>query len=78
MRALPPSGRIVIFDKFLPDNARLGVIRRTFNAGARWFGTDINRRLGDLVYGSGCVVEQNMPSLARGLYRVVLLRKRRA
>jgi ubiquinone/menaquinone biosynthesis C-methylase UbiE len=71
VRALRSSGRIIIFDKFLPDDARLGIIRRALNAGARWFGTDINRRLGDILADSGCLAERNVPSLARGLYRVV-------
>ncbi len=74
VRALRPSGRIVIFDKFLPDDARLGIIRRLLNAGARWFGTDINRRLSDILAHGGCVVEENLPSLARGVYRVVTVK----
>jgi phosphatidylethanolamine/phosphatidyl-N-methylethanolamine N-methyltransferase len=74
VRALRPSGRIVIFDKFLPDDARLGIIRRLLNAGARWFGTDINRRLSDILADSRCVVEHNLPSLARGVYRVVVVK----
>jgi hypothetical protein len=40
----------------------------------RWFGTDINRRLSDILADSGCVVEHNLPSLARGVYRVVVVR----
>ena len=74
VRVLRPSGRIVIFDKFLPDNARLGIVRRLLNSGARWFGTDINRRLSDILANSRCVVELNLPSLARGLYRVVVVK----
>jgi ubiquinone/menaquinone biosynthesis C-methylase UbiE len=74
VRVLRDSGRIVIFDKFLPDNVRLGIIRRVLNAGARWFGTDINRRLSDILAESSCVVERNLPSLARGLYRVVVIK----
>jgi ubiquinone/menaquinone biosynthesis C-methylase UbiE len=73
-RVLRNSGRIVIFDKFLPDDARLGIIRRLLNAGARWFGTDINRRLSDILSDSRCVVEHNLPSLARGVYRVVVVK----
>jgi ubiquinone/menaquinone biosynthesis C-methylase UbiE len=74
LRALRSSGRIVIFDKFLPDDARLGVIRRLLNTGARWLGTDINRRLSDILADSRCVVERNLPSLARGMYRVVVVK----
>jgi ubiquinone/menaquinone biosynthesis C-methylase UbiE len=76
VRALRPSGRIVIFDKFLPDNARLGILRRILNAGARWFGTDINRRLSDILADSRWVVDHNLPSLARGMYRVVVVKPR--
>jgi len=74
VRVLRPLGRIVIFDKFLPDDAPLGIIRRLLNAGARWFGTDINRRLSDILVDSRCVVEHNLPSLARGVYRVVVVK----
>jgi phosphatidylethanolamine/phosphatidyl-N-methylethanolamine N-methyltransferase len=77
VRSLRPSGRIVIFDKFLPDDARLGIIRRVLNGGARWFGTDINRRLGDILAENRCVVEHNLPSLVRGAYRVVVARQDR-
>jgi phosphatidylethanolamine/phosphatidyl-N-methylethanolamine N-methyltransferase len=73
-RALRSGSRIVIFDKFLPDDARLGRLRRLLNASARWFGTDINRRLSDLLAGSDYSVEQNLPSLGRGVYRVVVVR----
>jgi hypothetical protein len=66
----------VIFDKFLPDNARLGILRRILNAGARWFGTDINRRLSDILADSRWVVDHNLPSLARGMYRVVVVKPR--
>ena len=52
----------------------IGIIRRLLNTGARWFGTDINRRLGDILADSRCVVEQNLPSLARGVYRVVVVK----
>jgi hypothetical protein len=51
-----------------------GIIRRLLNAGARWFGTDINRRLSDILADSRCVVERNLPSLARGVYRVVVVK----
>ena len=65
--------KIVIFDRFLPNDVRLGRFRHLLNAGARWFGTDINRRLGDLLADSGYLVAQNLPSLVRGLYRIVVV-----
>jgi phosphatidylethanolamine/phosphatidyl-N-methylethanolamine N-methyltransferase len=75
LRALRPSGRIVIFDKFLPDGTRPAFRRRLANLGATMLGTDINRRLGDILRGQPCDVVQEEPSLMGGMYRVVLLRK---
>jgi phosphatidylethanolamine/phosphatidyl-N-methylethanolamine N-methyltransferase len=75
LRALRPGGRIVAFDKFLPDGARPTLGRRLANQGATLLGTDLNRRLGDLTAGLPCQVVGDEPSLLGGMYRVVLLRK---
>ncbi len=75
LRALKPGGRMVIFDKFLPDQSRLGLARRLINLFSTLFGTDITRRFGDLAAGSPCQVIQDDPSLMRGMYRVILLQK---
>jgi phosphatidylethanolamine/phosphatidyl-N-methylethanolamine N-methyltransferase len=75
-RVLRPGGRAVIFDKFLPDAGQLSPLRRAVGAIIRSIGTDPNRRLGELIGGvSGLVVERDEPSLLRGQYRIVLLRK---
>jgi len=65
----------VVFDKFLPDQARLGFARRLLNFFSSLFGTDITRRFGDLAAGSPCQVLRNDASLMRGTYRVILLQK---
>jgi hypothetical protein len=39
------------------------------------FGTDINRRLSDLMQGCPCTVIHDEPSIAGGMYRVILLKK---
>jgi phosphatidylethanolamine/phosphatidyl-N-methylethanolamine N-methyltransferase len=79
-RVLRPGGRAVIFDKFLPETgsaaAPLSWLRRAIGAIARIIGTDPNRRLSQLIAGApGLVVERDEPSLLRGQYRIVLLRK---
>lgn len=74
-RALKPGGRAVIFDKFLPDGTTPSPVRRLLNFVSILFGTDINRRLGDLIMDCPCVVTQDEPSIAGGLYRVILLNK---
>jgi len=75
LRALKPGGRAVIFDKFLPDEGRLTFLRRLLNLGSTLFGTDITRRFGDLAKGTGLRVVQDEPSLMKGAYRVMLIRK---
>ncbi len=73
--ALKPNGRIVIFDKFLPDKESASIGRRFMNLFSTLFGTDINRCLGDLMQGCPCTVTHDEPSIAGGMYRVILLKK---
>jgi phosphatidylethanolamine/phosphatidyl-N-methylethanolamine N-methyltransferase len=75
LRALKPGGRAVIFDKFLPDDGRLTFLRRLLNMGSTLFGTDITRRFGNLAKGVGIQMVQDEPSLMKGTYRVLLIRK---
>lgn len=75
LRALKPGGRAVVFDKFLPDAGQLTLARRLLNLGSTLFGTDITRRFGDLALGIGVQVINDEPSLLRGAYRVMLIRK---
>ncbi|HUU01064.1 MAG TPA: hypothetical protein VM425_06490 [Myxococcota bacterium] len=51
LRVLRTNGRIVVFDKFLPDNSTPSLGRRLANIFSTIFGTNINRRLGDIVSG---------------------------
>jgi ubiquinone/menaquinone biosynthesis C-methylase UbiE len=73
LRVVRPGGRVVVFDKFAPDNQPPSLPRRLLNALTRAVGTDIDRRLGDLVIGQPCDILRNEPSLLGGQYRVVLL-----
>ncbi len=78
LNALRPGSRVVVFDKFLPDGTNATAMRKLVNAFSMLLGTDINRRLGDMRAGLPCEVIFNEPSIAGGLYRVVLLRKHRS
>jgi ubiquinone/menaquinone biosynthesis C-methylase UbiE len=75
-RVLRPGGRVAIFDKFVPKGRAISPARRAAGAVVRWLGTDPNRSLSD-VLGPECarLVERDEPSLLRGQYRIVLLRK---
>ena len=75
LRALKPDGRVVIFDKFLPDGGTISIGRKVMNFFSTLFGTDINRRLSDLIKDCPCVVTHDEPSIGGGLYRVILLKK---
>jgi phosphatidylethanolamine/phosphatidyl-N-methylethanolamine N-methyltransferase len=76
LRALKFGGRVVVFDKFLPDSGKLSGFRRFMNFFSTLLGTDINRRFGDLAKDSGLVLELDEPSLMNGMYRIMLLRNR--
>jgi phosphatidylethanolamine/phosphatidyl-N-methylethanolamine N-methyltransferase len=75
LRALKPDGRVVIFDKFLPDGSSISIGRKVMNFFSTLFGTDINRRLSDLTKDCPCVVTHDEPSIGGGLYRLILLKK---
>jgi phosphatidylethanolamine/phosphatidyl-N-methylethanolamine N-methyltransferase len=75
LRALKPGGRAVVFDKFRPNNGRLSFGRRLINFFSTLLGTDITRRFGDLAVRAPCQVIANEPSIMRGMYRVILLKK---
>jgi SAM-dependent methyltransferase len=74
VRALRPGSRVVIFDKFLPQNASLSLGRRLINQLTVLLGTDINRRLDEIIDRTQGQVVRDEPSLLRGAYRVILVR----
>ncbi|MFG0334824.1 MAG: class I SAM-dependent methyltransferase [Maioricimonas sp. JB049] len=47
-RVVRPGGRIVVFDKFAPDEGAVPLMRRLINPVTQFFGTDVTRRLNDL------------------------------
>ena len=77
-RVLRPGGRIVVFDKFLPDRAQASLPRRLLNVVLTRLFSDINRRFGDLLeaVGPGLEVLRDDPAGFKGAYRILLLRKR--
>jgi ubiquinone/menaquinone biosynthesis C-methylase UbiE len=74
-RVLRPGGRIAVFDKFLDDGEQASLARRLMNAVARPLFSDINRRLGPLLEGTGLAIEHVEPAGFAGMYRVLTLQK---
>ncbi len=74
LRVLKPGGRAVIFDKFLPPG-KPSIARRFSNVFSTLLGTDINRRLADMMPGPGIKIVHDEASIGGGMYRVILVVK---
>jgi ubiquinone/menaquinone biosynthesis C-methylase UbiE len=74
-RVLKPSGRMSIFDKFLPDEASPTAARRVIGVATDILFSDINRRLGPLLSLGGLTAVTHERSSIRGLYSVTIARK---
>lgn len=75
LRVLNKSGRVLVFDKFLPDCESPSIPRKVFNLLTSLIGTDINRRFGEITDGLPVRIICDIPSLLAGSYRVILLKK---
>ncbi len=75
-RVLKSGGKIVIFDKFLPDSTSLTFGRRILGKIIRTLGTDPNRRLSEILPEfTDLTIRENMASVLRGQYRILLVEK---
>jgi ubiquinone/menaquinone biosynthesis C-methylase UbiE len=74
-RVLKSGGRIAVFDKFLSDQGQPSMARRLLNLVTGMLFSDINRRLGPLVHGTGLHVDRNEPAAFGGLFRSITLSK---
>lgn len=75
-RVLKPGGRVVIFDKFVPDAEEPTLGRRITNVVTNLLFSDITRKLGPIVARTNLVVEQEESGRIAGVpYQTVILRK---
>jgi ubiquinone/menaquinone biosynthesis C-methylase UbiE len=74
LRVLRPNGRVIVFDKFLPDGKLPSAARRLANLVTMCFGTDINRRLADVLGSRSWRIVHDELSLLGGAYRVLVMR----
>jgi ubiquinone/menaquinone biosynthesis C-methylase UbiE len=75
LHALKPHGRAVVFDKFLVEGRLVSPIRKFINYFSTLLGTDINRRLSDIMKDCSCSIVCEEASILGGMYRVILLNK---
>jgi ubiquinone/menaquinone biosynthesis C-methylase UbiE len=73
LRIVKPGGRIVIFDKFVPEDGSINRFRRLLNQVAMLMGTDITRKLSDIVDKAEVAIISDEPSMFGGQYRVIVV-----
>ena len=73
VRVVKPGGRIAVLDKFAPDDGASRT-RRAANAFVRWSGTNITRRLAEIIEGQPVRVVSHETALL-GNYQLVLLER---
>ncbi|MCG3181828.1 MAG: Ubiquinone/menaquinone biosynthesis C-methyltransferase UbiE [Phycisphaerae bacterium] len=74
-RVLRPGGRAVVLDKFIRDDRRFRPILWLANLPLKLLGTNVNRRLGPLLEGTGLRIVRQEPAGLGGFVKIVLLRK---
>jgi ubiquinone/menaquinone biosynthesis C-methylase UbiE len=74
-RVLRPGGRLAVFDKFLPEDSRPGLLRRAGLALLDFVFTSTNRRMGEILSRSAAPLAVEHDEPAGGSYRHLLLRR---
>lgn len=77
-RVLRVGGRAVVFDKFVPDEKRPSPVRRIANLMTSALFSDVTRRLGPMLKGTGFEVVLREPAALGGTFEIVLLERRGA
>lgn len=74
-RVLKPAGRVIILNKFVPDDSRPSKLTRFVNLGVRLVATDITCSLGPLVTASGLQRKHEETLGVGGFFKVAILEK---
>ncbi len=74
LRVLKKDGTILIFDKFLEENQKPSWLRLLFNRLTTALGTDINRKLSQILSDRDVQIIEDRPVMLGGAYRAITLR----
>lgn len=74
-RVLRSGGRVVVMDKFIADSRRPPLALLLANPLLKLLGTNVNRKLGPILDGTGLRVVHQESAALGGFFRIVLLRK---
>jgi ubiquinone/menaquinone biosynthesis C-methylase UbiE len=79
LRVVRHGGEIIIFDKFVPKGRKLSVTKKMIRPIIRLLGTDIGLSLEELLkpYSEQLEIVEDEPVLFNGMYRKIVLRKKR-
>ncbi|MFP7296799.1 class I SAM-dependent methyltransferase [Neobacillus niacini] len=77
VRVLHRNGKIIIFDKFIPDNRKLSFLKKMLRPIISVFGTDIGRSFEKMIYHTSekIRVEEDIPIMLNGMYRKIMIGK---
>jgi phosphatidylethanolamine/phosphatidyl-N-methylethanolamine N-methyltransferase len=76
-RVLKPNGKIIIFDKFVPENKKLSIPKALLRPIISVLGTDIGRSFEELIVNNNqnIKVEEDIPIMFDGMYRKIIIGK---
>jgi ubiquinone/menaquinone biosynthesis C-methylase UbiE len=73
LRVLKPGGRLVVFDKFVPEDGNVNGLRRLLNQITMLLGTDITRKFSDIVGETAVTILRDEPGMFGGQYRLIVV-----
>ena len=74
-RVTKSGGKLVVFDKFLPDNKQPNMVRRVLNLFTNLLATDINRKMGVLLANTHLELIKQEAAALNGTFQIYLLKK---
>jgi phosphatidylethanolamine/phosphatidyl-N-methylethanolamine N-methyltransferase len=74
-RVLKPGGKMVVFDKFVPGDQKVSLLRRLFNPITNLMFSDITRNFESMAKHTNLKIASDVPADFGGTFRILLLTK---